>query len=53
MVVQARGRAGRRLKVATDGELTWMQGPLRFSVAPKMLQLMVPRATPSEVAKAG
>lgn len=53
VVAPARGRTGRRLKVATDGEITWMQGPLRFSVAPKMLQLMVPRAAPHEVAKAG
>jgi diacylglycerol kinase family enzyme len=32
----------RRLKVATDGEITWMQVPLRFTVAPRPLQVMLP-----------
>lgn len=30
------------LKVATDGEIHWMRPPLRFSVAPQPLLLMVP-----------
>ncbi len=35
-------RNARRLKVATDGEVQWMQLPLRFTVAPRPLQLMLP-----------
>ena len=35
-------RFARRLKVATDGEVQWMQLPLRFTVAPRALQVMVP-----------
>lgn len=35
-------RKPRRLKVATDGETTFMQTPLRFTVAPQRLQLLVP-----------
>lgn len=31
-----------RLKVATDGEVTWMKTPVEFSVAPEALQLLVP-----------
>ena len=37
-------RNARRLKVATDGEVTWMQLPLRFTVAPRPLRLMLPPA---------
>ncbi|HET8747994.1 MAG TPA: diacylglycerol kinase family protein [Ramlibacter sp.] len=40
LAVGARG--ARRLKVATDGEVTWMQLPLRFTVAPRPLQVMLP-----------
>ncbi|MBI5277035.1 MAG: diacylglycerol kinase [Burkholderiales bacterium] len=36
-------RSARRLKVATDGEVQWMQLPLRFTVSPRPLVLMVPR----------
>lgn len=32
----------KRIKVATDGEITWMQTPLVFEVAPEPLLLMVP-----------
>jgi diacylglycerol kinase family enzyme len=32
----------RRIKVATDGEVTWMNAPLVFSVAPEPLLLLVP-----------
>ena len=34
----------RRLKVATDGEVSWMQLPLRFTVSPRPLKLMLPPA---------
>lgn len=37
-------RNARRLKVATDGEVQWMQLPLRFTVAPRPLQLVLPPA---------
>lgn len=41
--VQARGYLGRRrIKVAADGEVHWMQSPLRFEVVPEALQLVVP-----------
>lgn len=32
----------RRLKVATDGEIAWLQTPLQFGVAPQALRLLVP-----------
>lgn len=32
----------RRLKVATDGEVQWMEVPLRFTVSPRPLQVMLP-----------
>lgn len=35
-------RSARRLKVATDGEVQWMQLPLRFTVAPRPLRVMLP-----------
>jgi diacylglycerol kinase family enzyme len=35
-------RHARRLKVATDGEVQWMQLPLRFTVAPRPLRVMLP-----------
>lgn len=37
-------RSARKLKVATDGEVQWMQLPLRFTVSPQALWLMVPAA---------
>ncbi|MDO9358943.1 MAG: diacylglycerol kinase family protein [Polaromonas sp.] len=35
-------RGARRIKVATDGEITWMKTPLVFRVAARSLLLMVP-----------
>lgn len=35
-------RNARRLKVATDGEVQWMELPLRFTVSPRPLQVMLP-----------
>lgn len=35
-------RRARRLKVATDGEVQWMQLPLRFTVAPRPLRVLLP-----------
>ncbi|MBC7608339.1 MAG: diacylglycerol kinase [Polaromonas sp.] len=35
-------RRVKRIKVATDGEVTWMQPPLVFEVAPQPLLLLVP-----------
>ncbi len=37
-------RSARKLKVATDGEVHWMQLPLRFTVSPCPLLLLVPPA---------
>jgi diacylglycerol kinase family enzyme len=38
----AGARSARRLKVATDGEVQWMQLPLRFTVAPRPLRVLLP-----------
>jgi diacylglycerol kinase family enzyme len=35
-------RHARRIKVATDGEVQWMQLPVRFTVAPRPLRVMLP-----------
>lgn len=35
-------RKAHRLKVATDGEVLWMELPVRFTVAPKPLRVMLP-----------
>ena len=35
-------RHARRLKVATDGEVLWMQLPVRLTVAPRPLYVMLP-----------
>ena len=35
--------SARRIKVATDGEVRWMAAPLRFTVSPQPLLLMMPR----------
>jgi diacylglycerol kinase family enzyme len=40
----------RRIKVATDGEVTWMQLPLTFRVAPQSLELLRPAAPAPELA---
>ena len=36
------GGKARRLKVATDGEVQWMQSPVRFTVSPRPLRVMLP-----------
>lgn len=36
-------RARKRMKVAMDGEICWMDAPLTFRVAPDKLPLLVPR----------
>ncbi len=36
-------RGLRRVKVATDGEIVWMDAPLVFDVGPEPLLLLVPR----------
>ncbi|RZL66074.1 MAG: diacylglycerol kinase [Variovorax sp.] len=41
-VKPARGRPDRRVKVAADGEIQWMQMPLTFRVAPEPLWLLKP-----------
>lgn len=42
--ITVRSRFGRgRFKVATDGEVTWMSGPLTFRVAPHPLLLLRPQ----------
>ncbi len=43
MTVQPR-RASRRIKVAVDGEIVWLDTPLTFRVADHTLPLLVPRA---------
>jgi diacylglycerol kinase family enzyme len=35
-------RHARRLKVATDGEVQWMDLPLRFTVSPRPLRVLLP-----------
>ncbi|MDA7417007.1 diacylglycerol kinase family protein [Xenophilus arseniciresistens] len=39
---------GQRVRVATDGELRWMQMPLRFRVSPKPLWLVKPASLERE-----
>lgn len=41
-VTSVRPLGMRRVKVAADGEVTWMRGPLAFSVAPDPLMLLRP-----------
>jgi len=52
LTVRAGRRLGvwrsRRIKVATDGEVTWMQLPLTFRVAPQTLDLLRPPAPAPE-----
>jgi hypothetical protein len=40
--VEPIGRGRAQVKVATDGETTWMRWPLRFEVSPRPLRLLVP-----------
>lgn len=56
LTVQPRGKASgrkpRRVKVATDGELGWLEMPLQFRVAPEPLWLIRPEVAPElEAAK--
>ncbi|MGJ7493006.1 diacylglycerol/lipid kinase family protein [Variovorax sp. ZT4R33] len=47
MTVKPAGRRGRqRIKVATDGELGWLDMPLLFRVAPEPLWLIKPAVAP-------
>ncbi|CUJ12372.1 Diacylglycerol kinase [Achromobacter xylosoxidans] len=46
LMVSIRGR--RRVKVAMDGEISWMDTPLEFKVSDTPLQLVVPVAAPEE-----
>ncbi|MBN8748440.1 MAG: diacylglycerol kinase [Variovorax sp.] len=47
-VAPARGPARRRVRVATDGEVQWMQMPLRFEVSPRPLWLVKPATVERE-----
>lgn len=42
-----------RIKVATDGEVSWMRLPLRFGVAPQPLELLCPAGPASPSPEAG
>ena len=46
LMVSIRGR--RRVKVAMDGEISWMDTPLEFKVSDTPLPLVVPVAAPEE-----
>lgn len=46
LMVSIRGR--RRVKVAMDGEISWMDTPLEFKVSDSPLPLVVPVAAPDE-----
>ncbi len=48
--LSTRSRSTRKLKVSADGEVLWMQPPLRFSVSPQPLQLLLPRNRAPEAA---
>ena len=49
VVRRARAVGRRRVKVATDGEITWQAQPLRFRVSPEPLLLIRPAAPVIEV----
>jgi diacylglycerol kinase family enzyme len=42
---------GRRVKIATDGEVAWLRSPLLFSVAPQPLMLIRPPPAAAAAAK--
>lgn len=44
MCVRPGGYRRARVKVAIDGEITWLRTPLEFRAAPQPLNLLVPRA---------
>jgi hypothetical protein len=50
MVVKPRFRIGRKVKVALDGEVTWLRAPLEFRVSPTPLFLLKPGAGESAAA---
>lgn len=50
-VLRSRSFGARRVKVATDGEITWMSLPLEFRVSPQPLMLIRPAALAPERAK--
>ena len=47
-VLRSRGFGARRVKVATDGEISWMSLPLEFRVSPQPLMLIRPAAVAPE-----
>ena len=49
VVRRARGFGRRRVKVATDGEITWQAQPLTFRVSPEPLLLIRPSAPAVEI----
>jgi diacylglycerol kinase family enzyme len=44
-----RPRRRRRIKVAMDGEVSWMRTPLTFQVAPQPIPLLVPLRMPADL----
>lgn len=46
-VTPAMRYATRRVKVATDGEIIWLQAPIKFRVSPEPLYLLKPEPDPS------
>ena len=47
-VQRSRGVGARRVKVATDGKISWISLPLEFRVPPQPLMLIRPTAVASE-----
>lgn len=45
--------AGRRVKVAFDGEVSWMHAPIEFRVSPKPLYLIKPKTEDGATGRAG
>jgi diacylglycerol kinase family enzyme len=52
VVRPARGSLRRRFKVAFDGEIEWMRGPLVFEVSPRPLYLLKPQPQAGGAAEA-
>lgn len=53
IVTPSRRYGGRRVKIAFDGEIAWMNAPLQFEVAPQPLWLLKPADAVPEVAGDG
>ena len=51
-VQRVRGSTRRGVKIATDGEIHWLRPPLRFSIAPQPLNLLVPSEPTPDAADA-